>query len=72
MVVQRIWNAMDRLAAVMAAGIYRLAEMWLEGLIAYALAVHGYAPDSNLSRNSPSGTTKEVVAQELNEDRDRM
>jgi hypothetical protein len=71
-VFQRIWNAMDRLEAVMAAGIYRLVEMWLEGVIAYASAVHGYVPGSNLSRNSPSGDDERGSRSELNKDPDGM
>jgi hypothetical protein len=50
-VFQCIWNAMDWLIAAMVAGIYCLATMWLEGVIAYGIALHGCAPDWNLSRN---------------------
>jgi hypothetical protein len=71
-VFQRIWNAMDWLAAVMAAGIYCLAKMWLEGLTGYALAMHAYVPDSNLSRNSPAGVDEKRAARDLNEDLDGM
>jgi hypothetical protein len=68
-VFQRIWNAMDQLEAVMAAGIYRLVEMWLEGLIAYASAVHGYIPGS---RNSAYGDDEGGSRSEFNEDPDGM
>jgi hypothetical protein len=71
-VFQRIWNAMDQLEAVMAAGIYRLVEMWLEGLIAYASAVHGYVPGSNLRRNSAYGDDERGSRSEFNEDPDGM
>jgi hypothetical protein len=40
-VFQRIWNAVDRLAEAVEAGFRGLATMWLEGLIAYGLALHG-------------------------------
>jgi hypothetical protein len=69
-VFERIWNAIDWLAAAMAAGIYCLLRLWLEGVVAYALAVHGYVPDSNASCDSPSGDDEEGTAQEFNQNRD--
>jgi hypothetical protein len=45
---------MDRLEAAMVAGVHLLATSWLKGVTAYGLAMHGYVPDSNLYRNSPS------------------
>jgi hypothetical protein len=47
-VFQRIWNALDWLAAAMVAGLHLLAKSWLKGVTAYGLAMHGYVPDSNL------------------------
>jgi hypothetical protein len=72
-VFQRIWNAMDRLAAAAEAGVYGLATMLLEGLAAYGLALHGYLPDSNLSCSGPSADDeKEGATHETAGNRDRM
>jgi hypothetical protein len=53
-IFRRIWHAMDWLAAAMLAGVSALATMWLEGMIAYSLALHGYVPDPHLGGSGPS------------------
>jgi hypothetical protein len=58
-IFHRIWSTMDRLAAAMVAVIYSLAMMWLEGMIAYGLALHGYVPDSNMCGNVCQRTAKQ-------------
>jgi hypothetical protein len=55
---RRIFNAMDRLAAAIEAGVHRVVTMWLKGITAYGLALHGYAPDSHLCGDDLPEPTK--------------
>jgi hypothetical protein len=70
-IFQDILNAMDRLAAAIAAGLYNLAMMWLEGVAAYGLALHGHAPDLNMHGKGRSADDEKRQAQEWDGDLNR-
>ena len=51
---RRLWNALGWLAAMIETGVCSLVTSWLEGVVAYGVALHGTGLESNSCSDRPA------------------